>query len=53
MSESDSITRNAKSNLAFTLMDLPAEKVDTRMERLLFIPILLFTLLLVERVKLL
>lgn len=26
MSESDSITRNAKSNLAFTLMDLPAEK---------------------------
>lgn len=26
MAESDSITRNAKSNLAFTLMDLPAEK---------------------------
>lgn len=26
MSESDAITRNAKSNLAFTLMDLPAEK---------------------------
>lgn len=26
MSESDSITRNAKSNLAFTLMDLPPEK---------------------------
>ncbi len=26
MSESDTITRNAKSNLAFTLMDLPAEK---------------------------
>lgn len=26
MAESDTITRNAKSNLAFTLMDLPAEK---------------------------
>lgn len=26
MSESDTITRNAKSNLAFTLMDLPVEK---------------------------
>ncbi len=26
MSESDTITRNAKSNLAFTLMDLPEEK---------------------------
>ena len=26
MAESDTITRNAKSNLAFTLMDLPVEK---------------------------
>lgn len=26
MSEADSITKNAKSNLAFTLLDLPAEK---------------------------
>ena len=26
MSESDKITKNAKSNLAFTLLDLPPEK---------------------------
>ena len=26
MSEADTITKNAKSNLAFTLLDLPPEK---------------------------